>query len=79
MARDYYPVVARAIAHLPDKSGKSRQIVYEHARTVLVRKMRETGSALLTTLRELDALKDAISKVEGEVTCNQLAFSTEPL
>ncbi len=40
MARDFYPVIARAIAGLDENATEARQLVYDHARTVLVRRLR---------------------------------------
>ncbi len=35
MARDYYPLIARAIASLEQNTAETRQVVYDHARRVL--------------------------------------------
>ncbi len=40
MARNYYPVIARAIAGLEEKTAQARRTVYDHARTLLFRHMR---------------------------------------
>ena len=41
MARDYYPLLARAIAGLEEKTAGVRQAVYDHARAMLIRHMRD--------------------------------------
>jgi hypothetical protein len=41
MARDYYPLLARAIAGLEEKTVETRRTVYDHARAALVRYMRD--------------------------------------
>src|SRR5713226_5894121 len=66
MARDYYPVLARAIAGLEEKTVEARRTVYDHARAVLVRHMRDLEAGLSTGFGELGALEEAILKVESE-------------
>ena|SRR2546426_713254 len=66
MARDYYPLLARAIGGLEEKTAEERRTVYDHARTVLVRHMRDFDAGLSTSLHELRALEEAILKVESE-------------
>jgi hypothetical protein len=64
MARDYYPLLLRAIEGLPDRSAGARRRVYEHARSVLVRKMREIDFGLSAGIGELEALDEAIHRAE---------------
>src|SRR5262249_39729696 len=66
MPRDYYPVLGRAIADLEEKTAEVRQTVYDHARAVLVRHMRDLDADLSAGLGELRALEEAILKVESE-------------
>src|SRR5262249_18164904 len=47
MARDYYPLIARAVAGLKHNTADARQIVYEHARRVLRELVRDHQPALL--------------------------------
>jgi len=68
MAQDFYPVVRRAIAALGENGADARQLVYDHARTVLVRQLRNLNSGLSTGLNELQALESAIQKLESEVS-----------
>src|SRR5262249_23735676 len=63
--RDYYPVLARAIAGLEEKTAEVRQTIYDHARAVLVRHMRDLDAGLSAGLGELHALELAILKVES--------------
>jgi hypothetical protein len=66
MARDYYPLLARAIAGLEEKTAGVRQAVYDHARAMLIRHMRDLDADLSAGLSELHALEEAILKVELE-------------
>jgi hypothetical protein len=68
MARDYYPLVARAVASLEQSTPEARQEVYVHARKVLREQVRDFKPALSASERmdELLALEQAIRKVELE-------------
>src|SRR5260370_2330821 len=66
MAQDFYPVIARAIAGLDENGAEARRVVYDHARTVLVRQLRGLNTGLSIGLHELEALDEAIRKVELE-------------
>jgi len=68
MAHNFYPVIARAIAALDENGADARQLVYDHARTVLVRQLRDLNSGLSTGIHELQALEEAIRTVELEVS-----------
>jgi len=68
MARDYYPLIARAIAGLDEKTAEARGVVYDHARTVLVGQLRDANHGLSIGLKELDALEEAIRKAESELS-----------
>jgi hypothetical protein len=70
MARDYYPLIARAVAGLEHNAADARQIVYEHARRMLRELVGDHQPALLASERidEMLALEEAIWKVEFEVT-----------
>ncbi len=54
MARDYDPLIARAIAGFDERTAEARNVVYDHARTVLVRQLRDANHGLSTGLKELD-------------------------
>ena len=66
MARDYYPLIARAVAGLEHNAADARQIVYEHARRMLRELVGDHQPALLASERidEMLALEEAIRKVE---------------
>jgi hypothetical protein len=66
MARDYYPLLARAIGGLEEKTAEARRTVYDHARAALVRHMRDLDADLATGFGELRALEEAILKIESE-------------
>ncbi|MGO4736008.1 histidine kinase [Bosea sp. 2KB_26] len=65
---DFYPILARAIAGLPDKSPEARRAVYDRARTALVAQLRSldppVGEAEI--MRERLALDEAMSRVEAD-------------
>jgi hypothetical protein len=68
MARDYFPLIARAVAGLEQSTHEARQGVYAHARRVLREQVRDFRPALSASERmdELLALEQAIRKVELE-------------
>ncbi len=66
MAHDFYPVIARAIARLDNRDSGARRAVYDHARTVLARQLRQLNMRSSVRLQELAALEKAIRKVELE-------------
>ena len=68
MARDYYPLIARAIASLEPNTAEARQEVYDHARRVLREQVRDVEPSLSESERadELLALEQAIRQVELE-------------
>jgi len=69
VTRDYYPLLARAIASLEQNTADARQAVYDHARRVLREQVRDLKPALFVSERmdEMLALEEAIRKVESEV------------
>jgi hypothetical protein len=73
MARDYYPLLARAVASLEQNTADARQVVYDHARSVLRELVHDHKPALSPSERtdEMLALEDAIRKVELEATSPQ--------
>jgi hypothetical protein len=68
MPRDYYPLLARAIASLEQNTTAARQAVYDHARRVLREQVRDLKPALSIQERidEMLALERAIDKAESE-------------
>lgn len=65
---DYYPLIARAIGGLPDKSGEARKAVYERARRALLAQLRAVDPPLSEPdiQREQQALEDSIARVEAD-------------
>ena len=65
---DFYPILARAIAGLPDKSPEARRAGYDRARTARVAQLRSldppVGEAEI--MRERLALDEAMSRVEAD-------------
>jgi hypothetical protein len=64
---DYYPLIARAVEGLSDRSPSMRQAVYERARTALMEQLRslEPPLAEADIARERLSLDDAIDQVEA--------------
>jgi hypothetical protein len=67
---DFYPILARAIAGLPDKSIEARRAVYDRARTALVAQLRSLDPPLgeAEIMRERLALDEAVSRVEADLS-----------
>jgi hypothetical protein len=65
---DYYPLIARAVSNLGSNTGKTRQALYERARTVLVAQLRGQDPPVPESdiMRESNALEAAIRKVDAE-------------
>ncbi len=65
---DFYPILARAIAGLPDKSSQARQAVYDRARSALVAQLRSLDPPLgeAEIMRERLALDEAVAKIEAD-------------
>ncbi|ADH90267.1 conserved hypothetical protein [Ancylobacter novellus DSM 506] len=65
---DYYPLLARAIGGLPDKSAEARKAVYERARRALTAQLRAVEPPLPEddVEREQQALENAIRRIEAD-------------
>lgn len=65
---DFYPILARAVAGLPDKSPQARQAVYDRARSALVAQLRSLDPPLgeAEIMRERLSLDEAMTKVEAD-------------
>jgi hypothetical protein len=65
---DYYPLIARAVEGLTERTLEARRAVYERARTALVTQLRSLNPPLSETdiNRETVSLDNAISRVEAE-------------
>jgi hypothetical protein len=67
---DYYPLIARAVAGLPQNTGEARHALYDRARNALVAQVHGQAPTLNESelTRERRALDDAIRKVEIEAS-----------
>jgi hypothetical protein len=65
---DFYPILSRAVAGLPDKSPEARRAVYERARAALVSQLRGLDPPLgeAEIMRERLSLDEAVAKVEAD-------------
>lgn len=65
---DYYPLLARALDALPDRSPDLRKVVYDRARGALIGQLRSIVPPLSEAdiERERDALETAITRLEGD-------------
>lgn len=65
---DYYPLLARAIGGLPDKSEAGRRVVYERARRALLTQLRGAEPPLRDedVARERQSLEEAILRLERD-------------
>ncbi|MEM8662926.1 MAG: hypothetical protein AAGF49_02240 [Pseudomonadota bacterium] len=66
---DFYSVLQRAVASLPDSSGPNRRAVYDKARKALLKQLQSFDPPLPSsdvTAQRL-ALEDAIRKIENEI------------
>ena len=65
---DYYPILARTIAGLPQNDAEARQDVYARARSIVAEQLRGRGlrNGATEALREQAALESAIRKIEAE-------------
>lgn len=70
---DYYPVIARAVAQLETNTRETRAGLYDRARAALARQVPDR-SALE---REMNALENAIERVEASVLSPDLAVGGE--
>jgi hypothetical protein len=59
---DYYPIIARAVANLPQNSDAARRACYDRARSGLIALLR--GRSEAEVIRERQSLEDAIHRFE---------------
>lgn len=67
---DYYPLIARAVAGLPQNTEPDRRALYERARNALAKQLRVQTPALSQSqfAQERQSLEEAIRKVETEAS-----------
>lgn len=65
---DFYPILARAVAGLPDNSAETRRSIYDRARTALVAQLRGLDPPLSEAeiMRERLALDEAVARIEAD-------------
>ncbi|CAM5210478.1 Histidine kinase OS=Bosea thiooxidans OX=53254 GN=SAMN05660750_02486 PE=4 SV=1 [Bosea thiooxidans] len=65
---DFYPILARAVAGLPDNSPETRRAIYDRARTALVAQLRGLDPPLSEAeiMRERLALDEAVARIEAD-------------
>jgi hypothetical protein len=65
---DYYTVLARAAAGLPDNNAQARRELYDRARMIVLTQLRRRDPQERTpeTIEEQSALEEAIRRVEAE-------------
>src|SRR3974390_2021880 len=66
---DYYPLLAKAVAGLPESTADSRRAIYERARKALLGQLRkiEPPIAEADISRENNALDESIARLEAEI------------
>lgn len=79
---DYYPLLARALESLPEKTQDARNLVYQRAKAALAGQLRSIQPPLAedAVTRELASLDDAIARIERAeaVPAPEAAPATEP-
>src|SRR5450755_2132641 len=70
---DYYPLIARAVADLPQNTDEARRALFDRARNALVTQLRGQTPALseAQVMRERQPLDEAIRRVEAEITAKR--------
>ncbi len=65
---DFYPILARAIAGLPDTSPAARHAIYDRARAALVTQLRSLDPPLgeAEIMRERLSLDEAVARIEAD-------------
>ncbi|MGA7655528.1 MAG: hypothetical protein WCA96_01930, partial [Methylocella sp.] len=67
---DYYPLLAKAVAGLPNSTAETRHAIYERARKALFGQLRNLDPPVPaeTIEREAQALERAVAQLETEMT-----------
>ncbi|KPF67329.1 hypothetical protein IP69_13310 [Bosea sp. AAP35] len=76
---DFYPILARAVAGLPDTSPAARLAIYERARAALVTQLRSLDPPLgeAEIMRERLSLDEAVARIEADYNDAPPAFDIE--
>ncbi|MCC2099433.1 MAG: hypothetical protein KDJ29_21255 [Hyphomicrobiales bacterium] len=71
---DFYPLLSRAVANLPDATSERRHAIYDRARTALLGQLRsvEPSPEQAVIDSELASLDEAIQRVESELATAQV-------
>ena len=77
---DFYPILARAVAGLPDPSPEARRAIYDRARTALVTQLRSLDPPLgeAEIMRERLSLDEAVAKIEADYEPAPAPAAEEP-
>ncbi|MGH6794436.1 MAG: hypothetical protein ACREDD_01580 [Methylocella sp.] len=78
---DYYPLLAKAVAGLPDSTAESRRAIYERARAALFGQLRKLDPPVPEAAieREAQALEVAVARLETEIASRPGSGSGAPL
>ncbi|QFU15490.1 histidine kinase [Microvirga thermotolerans] len=78
---DYYPLIARAVEGLSDRTPEMRRAVYERARSALVAQLRSLDPPLSEAdiEKESRSLDEAIRRVEADFTIKDFDFDPAAL
>jgi len=77
---DYYPLLAKAVAGLPDPTAEARQAVYERARKALFGQLRTLDPPVPEDAieREAQALERAVAQLETEIVARSIPETGAP-
>src|SRR5438093_8386750 len=78
---DYYPLLAKAIAGLPDSTAEARRAIYERARGALFGQLRNLEPPVPEDAieREAQALEVAVAQLETEIASRLSTGGGAPL
>ncbi|MFZ0497102.1 MAG: histidine kinase, partial [Methylocella sp.] len=78
---DYYPLLAKAVAGLPDATAEARRAIYERARGALFGQLRNLDPPVPEEAiqREARALEVAVARLETEIASRSGVGSGAPV